>query len=100
MAALILKEIGRVSHDGLDPEEIARAKTQLIADAEMRLQDNMGLATACSLNELYGLGCRYDFSTRQRIEAVTPEQIRDAAASIFATNRMAVSVVIPEKKEK
>jgi zinc protease len=97
--ALILQEVERVTHQGLEADEIARAKTQLIADAEMRLQDNMNLATACSLNELYGLGCGHDFTTRQRIEAVTAEQIRQAARSILMTNAMAVSVVIPEKPQ-
>jgi zinc protease len=96
--SLLLKEIARVAREGLDADEISRAKNQLIADQEMRLQDSMSLAVGCSLNELYGLGCGYDFGTRQRIEAVTPEQIRTAAASILSTNRMAVSVVIPEKK--
>jgi predicted Zn-dependent peptidase len=58
----------------------------------------MSLAVACSLNELYGLGFAYDFTTRQRIESVTPDQIREAAASILSTNRMVVSVVIPKQK--
>jgi zinc protease len=98
--SLLLAEIARIGLEGLDQDEINRAKNQLIADQEMRLQDGMTLAVACSLNELYGLGCGYDFTTRQRIEAVTPDQIRNAAATILSTNRMAVSVVIPQKKEK
>jgi zinc protease len=97
---LLLAEIGRIGRDGLDQEEIARAKNQLIADQEMRLQDSMSLAVMCALNELYGLGYGYDFTTRQRIEAVTPEQIRNAAVSILSTNRMVISVVIPEEKAK
>jgi zinc protease len=96
--SLMLKEIVRVAREGLDANEIARGKNQLIADHEMRLQDGMSLAVACSLNELYGLGFAYDFTTRQRIESVTPDQIREAAASILSTNRMVVSVVIPKQK--
>lgn len=98
--SLLLAEIARIGLEGLEQDEINRAKNQLIADQEMRLQDGMTLAVACSLNELYGLGCGYDFTTRQRIEAVTPDQIRNAAATILSTNRMVVSVVIPQKKEK
>jgi zinc protease len=98
--SLLLAEIARIGREGLDPEEIARAKNQLIADQEMRLQDSMSLAVMCALNELYGLGYGYDFTTRQRIEAVTPEQIQKAAGSILSTNRMVISVVIPEEKAK
>ncbi len=98
--SLLRAEITRIGQDGLDQEEIARAKNQLIADQEMRLQDGMSLAVMCALNELYGLGYGYDFTTRPRIEAVTPEQIRTAAASILSTNRMVISVVIPEEKAK
>lgn len=93
--SLLAREITRVSQEGLEPEEITRAKNQLIADHDMRLQDNMSLAITSALNELYGLGFQYDFETAKRIEAVTPAQIREAAASLFSTNRMAVSIVLP-----
>jgi zinc protease len=93
--SLLAAEITRVAHEGLQPEEIARARSQLIADHDMRLQNNMSLAVSSALNELYGLGYAYDFDTAKRIEAVTPDQIRAAAASILSTNKMAVSIVLP-----
>jgi zinc protease len=92
---LMAKEIERVTREGLTAEEFTRARNQIIAEHEMSLQDNMHLAVSCALNELYGLGCQYDFGTRQRLEAVTAEQVRQAAASILATNREVVSIVIP-----
>lgn len=93
---LIREEIARVTTKGLEPEEIARARNMLIAEHEMRLQDNGGLAMMCALDELYGQGFNHAFSTRTRIEAVTPEQIKQAAISILTTNRMAISVVLPK----
>lgn len=54
----------------------------------------------CALNELYQLGFDHEFSTRKRIEAVTPAQIRQAAASILSTNKLAISVVLPRTGEK
>lgn len=90
---LIREEIDRVATKGLETEEITRARNMLIADHEMKLQDNAGLAMTCALDELYGRGCEFEFTTRQRIEAVTPEQIRLAAASILQTNKLVVSVV-------
>ena len=63
----------------------------------MRLQDNAQLAMGCALDELFGQGFNYQFTTRERMEAVTPDQIRQAAVSILATNKLAVSVVLPGK---
>ena len=65
----------------------------------MSLQDNMGVAMNCALNELYGLGYEYPFGTAARTEAVTADQIRSAAASVCVTNREAISIVLPEKKQ-
>jgi len=93
-------EIERVSTKGLDPDEIDRARNMVIAEHEMGLQDNGNLAMTCALNELYQLGFDYEFSTRKRIEAITPDQIRKAAASILSTNKLAISVVLPKIGEK
>ena len=93
---LIREEIERVTTKGLEPEEIARARNMVLAEHEMRLQDNGGLAMMCALDELYGQGFAYEFSTRKRIEAVTPEQIKQATLSILNTNKLAISVVLPE----
>jgi zinc protease len=93
---LINDQIGRIVRDGLTPDEIDRARNQMIAAWEMSLQDNLGLALASALNELYGLGYDYDFSIRRRLEAVTPDAIRAAAADLLKKERQAVSIVRPE----
>lgn len=94
---LVREEILRVTGRGLREEEISRAKERLVAEYEMGLQDNASLAMTCALNELYGLGYAYSFGTKQRIEAVTGDDVREAA-SILATNRLAVSLVLPEPR--
>ncbi len=95
---LFMEEIERVATKGLDPEEIDRARNMVIAEHEMGLQDNGSLAMVCALNELYQLGFDYEFSTRKRIDAVTPDQIHQAAASILSTNKLAISIVLPKVK--
>ncbi len=92
---LMRHEIDRVSHDGIDAAELKRARRQLVADYDLRLQDNGSLAMTCALDELYGLGYAHELTTRQRIEAVTADEVRQAAASILNTNRLAVSIVLP-----
>jgi len=94
--ALYRTEIQRVTKEGLREEELMSARNRIIADHEMRLQDNLNVALTCGLNELYGLGYDYDFATADRFNALTAEAVRAAAAGILSTNRMAVSILLPE----
>ena len=93
--ALMDAEGVRLRGAGLTAEEFERARRQIVADHEMSLQDNQGLALACALNELYGVGYAYDFAIPKRMEALTREAVRAAAAAVLSTNREAVSVVLP-----
>jgi zinc protease len=96
---LMTGDLGRIAKSGLREEELSRAREQIIAAQQMGLQDNGGLAQTCALNELYGLGYDYTFGTEARMKALTPEQVRETAASLFAPERRAVSVVLPGKPE-
>lgn len=96
---LINQEIERVSTKGLREEELARSREQLIARHEKTLQDNGGLAQKCALDELYGLGYDHTFGTRDRLETLTVEAVRDAAASVLRPDQLAVAAVLPEHRE-
>ena len=65
----------------------------------MRLQNNGMLAQSCALNELYGLGHNYLFTFEKRIRETTPEQIKEAARSVFKPEQLAVSVVLPARED-
>ncbi len=103
---LINEQMSRIAEKGLRDDELNRAREQLIAEQQMSWQDNAGLAQTCALNELYGLGYGYSFTLEQRMRALTADQVREAAASLFRKDRQAVSLVLPaqaqpapEKKE-
>jgi zinc protease len=97
---LFYAEIERVATKGLDADEIDRARNMVIAEHEMGLQNNGNLAMVCTLNELYQLGFDHEFTTRKRIEAITADQIRQAASSILSTNKLAISIVLPQTNGK
>jgi zinc protease len=97
---LMRKEMDRILGKGLRKEEIDRARNQLIADFEMGLQDNLGSAMNCALDELYGLGYQHFFNARQRFEAVTIDDVQRAARAVLSDKLMAVSVVLPEHKDQ
>ena len=97
---LMQAEIRRVTTQGLRTEEFARARAQLIADHQQSLQLNGELALECTLNELYGLGYGYSFALEKRLQAVTPEDVRKAAAALLTTNKCVTVVVQPPLNAK
>ncbi len=97
---LMAEELARIRKDGIEQEEFDRARAQLIAAANMDLQNNGGLATACALNELYGLGYRYPLELEQRLQRVTPEDVRAVAADLLVSEKAATSIVHPASAQK
>jgi predicted Zn-dependent peptidase len=93
---LMRRELTRICREGLQPDEMERARNTAIAEHEMNLQDTQGVAMTCALNELYGLGGSYVFTTRERFERLTAADAQQAAVSVLSTNRAAVSLVLPE----
>jgi len=96
---LMTAETRRVADEGLTEEELSRAKAQVIAEYEMSLQDNGGLALTSALDELYGLGYDNALTKAKRIGELTNDDIRSAAASLFDPKKLAVSMVFPENSE-
>jgi len=92
---LIGEQIKRISEIGLRPDEFERARAQLIASHDMSLQNTGDIAQMCALNELYGLGYLHAFQLSDRLLALKPEDIQKAAASLFSSNSLAISRIIP-----
>ncbi len=93
---IMLEQIKRIAESGLREDELERARAQLIAAHDMSLQSTGDLAQLCALNELYGLGYAYTFTLPERLQAVTNDDIRAAAASLLREDALAVSRLYPE----
>ncbi len=93
--SLMAAEARRLAERGLRDEEIERARNQLIADKDFALQDHGEQAMSCALNELYDLGFAYDLEAPNRLRALRPETLREVAASLLDTNKMALVIVRP-----
>jgi len=94
---LLRGELARIREQGLTETELNRAREQLLAEYQMGLQDNLGLAVTCSLHELIGLGADHLFHTEARLKAVTADAVREAAARLVESQALTV-VVRPEAK--
>ncbi len=92
---LMAAELARLAGGGARPEELDRAREQMLSRHLHNLQLNAELAQECALNELYGLGYDHSFRLEQRLRQITPADVAAAAAEIFNTQRMATAVVAP-----
>ncbi len=91
-------EIERLTNAGLSQDEFERARRQLVSASQQRLQRVGDVALECALHELYGLGAQYGFETEARLDALTPEDVRRAAADLLAPELAIGIVVVPEER--
>jgi len=94
--SLLRQELQRIRTEGPSPDEVERAKALLISSHYEELQDNRRLAVSCATHERIGLGAEYVLTTEQRIRAVTPEAVRQAARTWLAEERSFASIVRPQ----
>jgi zinc protease len=80
---------------GVTPDELQRAKAKLLGQKKIARQELGSLAQQAALDELYGLGYANFDTEDARIEAVTLEEIRTAAAQYLDPNRYVLAVLEP-----
>ena len=81
--------------EGLTAEELARCKAKVIGQRKIARQDLGGLALSMALDELYGLGYDNIDSEDAHYEAVTLEQIKEAAREYLTPSRAVIAVIRP-----
>ncbi|MEE2703455.1 MAG: pitrilysin family protein [Myxococcota bacterium] len=89
----IRSELRRIVEDPIDQQEFERARSYLIGTQAVGLQTLGAQASLLSLNELYGLGPLYHERYRERIEAVTPEDVRHVAERIIRLDSPIIAVI-------
>jgi zinc protease len=92
----IFAEFERVRDKGLTQEELDEAKRYLLGNLRIGLQTNGSQAMQMTLDELYGLGYDHLPTYIQEIEAVTPEDVRQAARQIILPDRYVLVTVGPD----
>lgn len=97
---LINEEAARLAREGLREDEFRRAVEQLLAAQDMSLQSNSELAMGCAIHELYGLGYRYSLEQRDRLQRLTPEDVRQVAEQLLVEAQQAVALVRPAEEKQ
>jgi zinc protease len=94
--AAIDDEVGTFGREGATAQEIADTRRFLIGSIPRMLENNSSIATFLQTVEFFGLGLDYDRRLPALLEAVTLEDVNDAAASVLDPSRACVSVAGPE----
>lgn len=90
--AELQEEVRQLANEGLTEAELSRAKEKALGSMDLRNQSPGAFASSCTVDELFGFGAEHYLVERERIRAVTLEQVRGAAARCFA-QRPSVTVV-------
>jgi zinc protease len=96
LAAQIQLELDTLKTKPVTPNELNRAKTQLIAQKVFELDSVFQQAMELGLLESTGLGWQLTEQYEPRIRAVTAEQIQAVAKHYFNNNRMTEAHLLPQ----
>lgn len=94
MEKVTLEEIERLKTERITDEELQRVKTQTRAGFIRSLGSNSGLARALAEFEVLRGGWRNLFEEVARIEAVTHEQVQEAAKKYLTTENSTVGYMV------
>jgi zinc protease len=93
----MLSVIDQVTQTGVTPEEVDRARQSLLKDRELAAADSNRVAV--ELSEWGAQGdWRLYFLNRDRIEQVTPAQVKEVAAKYLTISNRTVGFFIPTNK--
>ncbi len=93
----MLSVVEEVAQKGVTQEEVDRARQRILKNRELDAADPNRIAVELSEWSAQG-DWRLYFLNRDRIEQITPEQVKQVAANYFTTSNRTVGFFIPTKK--
>ena len=94
----LFEELQRIGSEPLSPQELRKAKNQLLADHYRELKTIAGRANLLGVYEVYYGDYKKLFSVEATIEAVTAADVQRAAHQYLQENNRTVATLIPEAK--
>lgn len=83
VVSIIQQNLEKIRTEGVPTEEFNKAKEKLIAAHAMQNTTPEKQAFQAAIDELYGLGYRYDKDYERRISAVTVEELKQVVEKYF-----------------
>ena len=93
--AELLREVADLARSGITAEEFARARAKMQSQDKLDQQNPSQIAYAASLDELFGLGYTYGQTRRDRIAAITLDEVNAVAAKYFSSPNYVLATVSP-----
>jgi zinc protease len=94
--AAMLETLENLAAEPITNEEVARAKAKMIKQFELRFNSSQSIAL--ELSEWIGMGdWRLIFIDRDRMEQVTADKVRVAAAEYLVNDNRTLGLFLPEK---
>jgi len=92
----LLQEVATLAKQGITTEEFARARAKMQSQDKLDQQNPSQIAYAASLDELFGLGYGYGQTRRDRIAAITLDEVNAIAAKYFSSPNYVLATVSPQ----
>jgi zinc protease len=92
----LLQEVANLAHQGITAGEFARARAKMQSQDKLDQQNPSQIAYAASLDELFGLGYAYGQTRRDRIAAITLDEVNAIAAKYFSSPNYVLATVSPQ----
>jgi zinc protease len=96
---VLYEEISRLQDTAISPEELRKAKNQLLAQHYRQLKTIAGRANLLGTYEVFYGDYNKLYTVDKDIEAVTPEDIQRVARKYFSEKNRTVATLIPEVKK-
>jgi len=94
--AELLKEVANLAKKGITHEEFSRARAKMQSQDKLEQQNPSQIAYAASLDELFGLGYAYGQTRRERVAAITLDEVNAIAAKYFSSPHYVLATVSPK----
>lgn len=92
----LLQEVANLARQGITTEEFARARAKMQSQDKLDQQNPSQIAYAASLDELFGLGYAYGQTRRDRIAAITLDEVNAIATKYFSSPHYVLATVSPQ----
>lgn len=93
----VAAELRRITQEPVTEGELADSKANFIGRLPLQLESSEGVAGSILSMELYGLGLDYLQRYAQEIEALTADQVREAARHYLDPDSFALAVAGPDR---
>jgi zinc protease len=92
-------EVDRMARGGVTPQELDDSKRYLIGSMPRTLETNAGIASFLHDADYFGLGLDYDRRLPDLLDAVTLDEVNEVARTFLSSDRAAIWVAGPSKRE-